>query len=173
MGKNLYASNLKLILCFFLLMAQIILPSGAMALSQLSSLDEIPIQSGDNDVTFVGFRRPVKIISSWYDNGNAHGKEIFEVIIKGDSYLKDTWLIVQFIDGTNIENTVSDDPLAGEDYGKSVRFFDATLDGTRKTVLFIAERDQNECCSYYSPSRTHISIYVFGPSPVTDSEYMY
>jgi hypothetical protein len=98
--------------------------------SRVSGLKEIPIARGINKVPHFGLKgEPATIIRGSRFNGNAHGNDIYMILIGTN------------IVGSALGDVIHDEPFTGEAAIKSVRFARGKCDdGPRETFLVTATR---------------------------------
>ncbi len=125
-------------------------PSLAVSEPKITDLAPIPLKQGVNTIpSFSRDGRDALIILGWRDNGNAHGYDVFMVMLpisKGGS----DWNIVLGPDGKEV---IIDQPHMGEDTVRSVRFARGKLDGFNGTFLITATRDVQEGFAEPAPTR--------------------
>jgi len=110
---------------------------------RISDISPIKLRSGPNTVPhFAPDGRDALIVLGWRDNGNAHGYDLYLVLMPA-SAAKPEWNVVGVDPGGNgrFQDIVTDDPHLGEDAVRSIRFARAKVDGRPATVLFVATRD--------------------------------
>ena len=135
--------------------------NGAESLSdRLSALEMVKLKAGANWVRgFAGGGRSALITYGWRDNGNAHGFNVYVVMLPTRPGGTD-WNIVGVETQSELEPIVTDSPHTGEDVVKSVRFALGLLDGRRATLMFTATRDLNPDQGIPDPSKTEIVVYA-------------
>lgn len=121
---------------------------------QFTELKPIPLAQGVNRISdFSRDGREALVVLGWRDNGNAHGFDVFMVMLptsKGGS----DWNIVLGPDGKEV---IVDQPHLGEDMVRSVRFARGKLDGFNDTFLITATREVEE--GYAEPATTRIGFH--------------
>jgi hypothetical protein len=123
-------------------------------------LQVVRLSAGSNTVlNFVGDGRPALITLGWRDNGNAHGFDLYVVMLPIRLGAVD-WNVVGVETDRGIEATITDDPHTGEDVVRSARFAQALLDGRPATLLLTATRGFNPAGGIPGPSRTDIQVYA-------------
>lgn len=142
-----------------------LLSAGAIAVAQpqprLANFQMFPSSTGVNSIAGVtGDGRDGLIVSGWRDNGNAHGFNVFLLLIPATPGGQDFNAVVfgseaGWVAGEGA-TTISDQPHTGEDYVRSVRFDRADLNGRPETVAFIANRQIVD--GYPLPAITQIQI---------------
>jgi hypothetical protein len=120
---------------------------------QVTDLTDIPLGPGVNRIArFTPDGGDAIIVQGWRDNGNAHGYSLFVVIVNGTE--------IAGVDyGDHFEDTVRDEPHAGEDTIKSVRFARGKFNGTAATFLITASRDLSHASSLVDPAYVVIDLY--------------
>ena len=103
---------------------------------------------------FTSDGRDARIILGWRDNGNAHGYDLFLVLVPTKRGWSD-WNVVGFEDGQDFSDEVTDEPHADEDVVRAVRFVRAGP--KQRPMVAIAKREWKE--TYYDRAETTISIY--------------
>jgi hypothetical protein len=132
----------------------------------LTDLKVLPLVSGVNKIhNFTPNGRDGLIIEGWRDNGNAHGYNVFVVMVPTPAKNGSRWDIVGVRSGTKFEDRLSDDPHTVEDYVRSIRFAKGKINGTEATLLITAERQFSNGDNYLSPMNVTISIYKLIPRP--------
>jgi hypothetical protein len=102
---------------------------------------EVRLDAGANLVPeFAGDGRTALITLGWRDNGNAHGFDVYEVLLPGRPGARD-WNVVGVETKEGLDTTVTDDPHTGIDMVRSVRFARGLLDGRPATLLITATRE--------------------------------
>ena len=120
---------------------------------RLTDISPIPIRQGTNEIPDLSQDgRAGMITLGWRDNGNAHGYDVFLVMMETAPGNRD-WNVILGPWG----DLVTDYPHFGEDTVRSVRFVRARLDGIPLTALIIADRDILD--GYPSPAKTKIEVY--------------
>ena len=105
------------------------------------------------------------IVQAWRGNGNAHGYNLYVVMIHV-AEPRDSWQLVEVEkndkdpSGEGLLDTLRDDPLTGEDIAHSVRFAKGRLDGKPATFLFTADRDLSRIQTLYDPVPVSITLYT-------------
>src|SRR5690606_20357606 len=84
------------------------------------------------------------IVLAWRDNGNAHGYDLFTVLVASSGETRPVWEVVGFDSGSVFSDTVRDAPHVGEDMTRSVRFARGLYDGRPATMAFISTREPSE-----------------------------
>ena len=107
-----------------------------------TDLAPIPLKPGPNTIAhFAPDGRGAIVTLGWRENGNAHGYDLYLVLMEGNSGASE---VVGFDtltpDGGGFEDTIRDDPHTGEDVVRSVRFVRGKIDGQPGTFVFVAER---------------------------------
>ena len=110
---------------------------------KLSNLLAIRLTAGPNRVEhFATDGRPAIITLGWRDNGNAHGYDLYLVLMrpKGSS----VWNVVGFETDDAFVDTFRDDPHTGDDFVSAVRFASGSLDGKQAELMLVATREIGE-----------------------------
>jgi len=134
----------------------------------LSNLSVIHLSAGANHIEhFAADGRPAIITLGWRDNGNAHGYDLFLVLMPASD--KSDWNVVglQTDDAFDAEaelfaDTVNDAPHMGDDFVRAIRFVRGKLDGRPATLLLTATRDFGDP-GISSPSLVTYGIYELVP----------
>ncbi len=100
--------------------------------------------------------RSARIVQAWRGNGNAHGYDVFMVMMPGGETDSD-WNVVGFDTGREFRDSIRDDPHTGEDMNGSVYFGNALLNGKREAVVLTATQQIRG--SYGEPAFTRFEIY--------------
>ena len=102
-------------------------------------LTPIPLHLGLNKVAkLTPEGRDGVITMAWRDNGNAHGFNVFTVMVhEAEAPPGEEWTVASFFDGDNETLTETDAPHTTEDYVRSIRF----IRGATGTLAIIAARD--------------------------------
>jgi hypothetical protein len=136
-----------------LLLATVILielTAAATAEPEITELKPIPLKQGVNIIPgFSSDGRDAQIVLGWRGNGNAHGYDVFMVMLPTSKGAND-WNIVLGPDGNEI---IVDQPHLGEDMVRSVRFVRGKVDGFNDTFLITATRDVREGYAEPAPAR--------------------
>jgi hypothetical protein len=141
----------------------VVTASGAIAGPQhtLSNLHIIHLKAGSNRIEhFAPDGLPAIITLGWRDNGNAHGYDLFLVLMPTKAGSSD-WSVVDVVSGdpnTSDYDTIRDDPHTGDDFVSAVRFVQGSLDGTPATLLLTATRDLGEA-GIPAPSLVTYEVY--------------
>jgi hypothetical protein len=133
----------------------------AAAPSEITKLSVIPIQSGVNQIDdFAGDGRRAMIVEGWRDNGNAHGGDLFLVMLQSPSD-HGNWNVVtvQRKPDELEREVVYDSPHTFEDAVSSVRFARGLVDGKPATLLIVATRDLAKAASLTDPAPVDIEFY--------------
>lgn len=125
----------------------------------------ISLQSGINHVkSLTPDGRPGIITKAWRENGNAHGYNLYTVMVRAQS--GEPWLAVSFDPkgGRNgnilgLLDIVRDAPHTFEDVVTSVSFARARIDGRKGVIAIIAERALEPGKSIPEPSPVVVSVY--------------
>ncbi|MFI5011484.1 MAG: hypothetical protein ACHQAY_03960 [Hyphomicrobiales bacterium] len=137
------------------------LPSVA-AEPKLSDLVPIKLVAGANKVAqFAPDGRDALITLGWRDNGNAHGYDLYLVMLPTKPKAND-WNVVGIAPAgfeSRLEDTIRDDPHMGEDIVRSVRFARGKLDGKPATFLVTATRETDIDVGIPGPSFTNFEVY--------------
>jgi hypothetical protein len=122
--------------------ADAVTADGGPAHHRLTNLQVIGLHLGENRIAhFSNDGRPARIVMAWRGNGNAHGYNIFLVVMPGGETQSD-WNVVDTDDPHGkTEDFVTDSPFDGELYLHSIRFARGRLDGKPETLLLSARRD--------------------------------
>jgi hypothetical protein len=128
---------------------------------RLDELTEIPLHSGVNHIKdLAGSGLDGVITRAWRENGYTHGFTVFTVMVRDPTRsVDDAWDFVSFFDGDNETLAPTDDPHAGDDTVRSVRFARARVNGKRETLALIAERNTGENDSVSEPSTVSFKLY--------------
>jgi hypothetical protein len=116
--------------------------------------------------------RPALITRGWRDNGNAHGFDVWLILLAGAPGADD-WNVVGLDNGARVEPVITDDPHTGEDTVRSMRLVKARLDGHPATLLITATRQLAPGHAIPDPAKTEIDIYTLrrnneGPGETRD-----
>lgn len=147
-------------------MAAFVLPTGA-AEPKLADLVPIKLTAGVNRIPkFAPDGRDGLIVLGWRDNGNAHGYDLYVVLLPTKPGASDWNVVGIFPKGyaAPIEDTIQDDPHLGEDVVRAVRFARGTLDGKPTTLLITATRELDVDVGIPGPSFTSFDVYRLTPS---------
>lgn len=127
---------------------------------RLASPQVVRLAPGANTVPgFAGDDRSALITLGWRDNGNAHGFDLYLVMLPSRPGGTD-WNVVGVETDKGLEATITDAPHTGEDVVRSVRFARALLDGRPATLLFTATRRFNPSAGIPGPSKTDVQVYA-------------
>ncbi|HTO83982.1 MAG TPA: hypothetical protein VMQ73_17215 [Methylomirabilota bacterium] len=109
---------------------------------------------------FAGDGRPAIIVGGWRDNGNAHGGDLFLVMLQSPSG-RGKWNVVtvQRKPDELEREVVYDSPHTVEDAVSSVRFAHGLVDGKPATLLIVATRDLGNATSSIDPVPVDIEFY--------------
>jgi len=148
--------------------ASIAFATAAIAAPDLGRLTPILLQPGVNRVPqFAADGREARIVLAWRDNANAHGYDLFLVLMPTKRGGAD-WNVVGFETGNSFSDEIADAPHTGEDVATAVRFVRA---GANPLVVVARRRIVT---SYPDPAETTISIYSLRQSegvPGTTQDY--
>ena len=110
---------------------------------KFADLSVIAVNPGTNKIAgFAPDGHDGTVTKAWRDNGNAHGFNVFTVMLRDRKAPKDEeWELVSFFDGDAETLTLTDAPHTFEDFVRSVRFARGTLDGHRETLAIISNRN--------------------------------
>jgi hypothetical protein len=97
--------------------------------------------------------RDARIVRAWRDNGNAHGYDLFLVLMPTTAGSAD-WNVVGFETGDEFSDQIRTQPHTGEDIVKAVRFVRGP---NGQPLVAVATRTISE--GYYDRAETTISIY--------------
>jgi hypothetical protein len=111
---------------------------------RLTDVVPIPVRAGINTIASLApDGRSGTVVLGWRDNGNAHGYDVFVVLLPTRAGGKD-WNVVGFVpsNGENgaLEDSIRDAPHEGDDVVRSVRFARGRVDGVDSTLVFVANR---------------------------------
>jgi hypothetical protein len=127
--------------------------TGAAAAPNLGRLTPIPLQTGVNRIAqFSSDGREARIVLAWRDNGNAHGYDVFLVLMPTKRGGTD-WNVVGLETGQSFSDEIRDAPHTGEDVATAVRF---VRRGTKPLVVMASRRIVE---SYPAPAETMIKVY--------------
>lgn len=134
--------------------------------TRVTNLTPIPLRQGVNRVErFAPDGREAQIVLAWRDNGNAHGFDLFLVMLPGRVGAQD-WNVVG-VDpgepGQRFQDVIVDQPHLGENMVRSVRFARGRLDGQAATFLFAATREIGDE-GYGAPSATVFEVFRLIPN---------
>ena len=122
---------------------------------RLDHLEMFALRPGVNRIAdFAADGRAGLIVTGWRDNGNAHGFNVFMVLVPA-ALGTGGYDVVTFADAHDA-TSIADDPHTDEDYVRSVRFGRGTLNGRRETLAFVATR--RIAGPYPDPARTLIQV---------------
>jgi hypothetical protein len=145
---------------FMAIVPWLLLSTGAVAaVHSVTKVQVVPLHWGLNNVkSFMPDGRDVTVLRVWRDNGNAHGYTKFVAMFQGK---QKEWSIVGIMSDARLgmADSIEDVPHTGEDNVASVRFARAQVDGTKASLLIVAQRNLSGGRSYYDPSPTTISFY--------------
>ena len=128
--------------------------------SRAMALEPMALQSGWNDVPNLAQNgRNGAIVLAWRDNGNAHGYDLFTVLLASGSGPRPVWEVVGFDRENEFSDSVRDAPHVGEDMTRSVRFARGLYDGRPATMAFISTREPSEQ-SIPHPTRALVETFV-------------
>jgi hypothetical protein len=135
-------------------------------------LTPIPLHSGVNRLpNFASDGREGRIVLAWRDNANAHGYDVFLVLLPTKAGAND-WNIVGFEDGEDFADTLRDQPHTGEDVVRAVRFVRTWQSG--KEVPLVVTATRTIVTSIPRPAQTPIAVYSLQKSdgvPGTTADY--
>lgn len=111
---------------------------------RLEDVVPIPLQSGTNNIaSFAPDGRTGTVILGWRDNGNAHGYNMFLVLMPTPQG-SNNWNVVgfepYFPQNSALLDSIADAPHAGEDIVRAIRFARGKIDGVASTLVFVANR---------------------------------
>jgi hypothetical protein len=147
-------------------MATLVLPTAA-AEPKLFDLVPIKLTAGVNRIPkFAPDGRDALIVLGWRDNGNAHGYDLYVVMLPTKPGASDWNIVGIFPKGydTPIEDMIRDDPHLGDDVVRAVRFARGTLEGKPATLLLTATREIDVDVGIPGPSFTSFDVYRLTPS---------
>jgi hypothetical protein len=132
---------------------------------RFTDLAPIPLKPGPNTIQhFAPDGRPAIVTLGWRENGNAHGYDLYLVLMEGNSGVSE---VVGFDtltqDGGGFEDTIRDDPHTGEDVVRSVRFVRGKIDGQPGTFVFVAQRGFDPEEGIPGPSLVDTTVYRLVP----------
>ena len=123
--------------------------------AKFGRLTPIPLRAGVNPIPrFAPDGRDARIVLGWRDNGNAHGYDVFLVLMPTKRGWAD-WNIVGFEDGNDFRDQIRDEPHTGEDVVVAVRFVRA---GPKQTPL-VAVASRKWTVTFYDRAETTMSVY--------------
>ena len=129
----------------------------------LSDITLIPIQDGVNKIDrFATDGRAATIVRGWRDNGNAHGHDVYLVLLplKRDDGPANTDGVVAFEDrSSTLADITGVSPFDGERVLGALRFARATLNGRPATVVIRA--DLGEAAGGVLADRAPVDISVY------------
>ncbi len=118
--------------------------SGAAQKHELSDLQPIPLFTGPNRIEpFAPDGRSAIVVKAWRDNRNAHGYDLFLVMMPTQAGASD-WNVVALESAdpnASDADTLRDDPHTGEDTVTAVRFARGKVDGAPATLILVASRE--------------------------------
>ncbi|MFI4997993.1 MAG: hypothetical protein ACHQAQ_19690 [Hyphomicrobiales bacterium] len=129
---------------------------------KLSDLVPVKLVAGPNKVAqFMPDGRDALITLGWRDNGNAHGYDLYLVMLPTKPKGNDWNVVGIFPSGfeSRLEDTIRDDPHMGEDVVRSVRFARGKLDGKPAALLVVATRETDIEVGIPGPSFTSFEVY--------------
>lgn len=121
--------------------------------NRFTDLVIVPLKQGINNIPrFSDDGRDAIIVLGWRDNGNAHGYDVYVVMLPTEKGGAD-WNIALGPDGSEV---IKDQPHLGEDMVKSVRFVRGKLNGYNHSMLITATRDVTD--GYGDPAFAEIEV---------------
>jgi len=140
--------------------------------AKVGAYSPIKLTSGVNHITaFSADGRDARIVLAWRDNANAHGYDVFLVLMPTRRGGTD-WNVVGFEDGNEFQDQITDAPHTGEDVARAVRFVTTLSRGRRVPLVATATRSIKT--SYPDPATTVVSLYALAQSegvPGTTTDY--
>jgi hypothetical protein len=137
-------------------------PTAFAAEPAITDLLPIRLVAGPNKLPrFAQDGREALITLGWRDNGNAHGYDLYLVMLPTKPGAGDWNVVGIFPAGfeSRIEDTIRDDPHVGEDVVRSVRFAHGRFDGKPETLLITATRDIDIAVGIPGPSYVAFAVY--------------
>ena len=126
--------------------------------SQITNLVTIHLHPGINKIVkFTPDGRGAIIVRAWRENGDAHGYNLFLVMI--DNAVVGVYTEKQF------EDVVRDDPHTFEDVVRSVRFARGKISGVQTTFLITATRTTSFPISLATPGYVVFDFYQLVHAP--------
>jgi hypothetical protein len=131
--------------------------SSALAVPRLGHLVPISLHAGVNRIShFMPDGRDAQIIRAWRENGNAHGYEVFLILVPTKRGGSD-WNVIGFDRGKSFDDEITYAPHTGEDVSQAVRFVWTSQAGKRTPLVVKAARQI--ATSYADPSVTTVTVY--------------
>lgn len=132
---------------------------------RFTELAPIPLKPGPNTIErFAPDGRSAIVTLGWRENGNAHGYDLYLVLMAGNSGVPE---VVGFDtltrEGGGFEDTIRDDPHTGEDVVRSVRFVRGKIDGQPGTFVFVAQRGFDPEEGIPGPSLVDYTVFKLVP----------
>jgi hypothetical protein len=145
-----------------MLFATLCLPAHA-AEPALTDISVIPVRDGINTIKrFAADSRTAIIVRAWRDNGNAHGYDVYLVLLptRADNGTNHWTGEVAFDNGKDaLEDIVSASPFDGERVLGTVLFARAKLDGVPATVMVRADLGETTSGALADHAPVEISVY--------------
>ncbi|MGC1305439.1 MAG: hypothetical protein WA840_23965 [Caulobacteraceae bacterium] len=129
----------------------------------LGEVAVIAVHDGVNTVAgFATDGRAATIVRGWRDNGNAHGHDVYLVLLplKNDDGVENTTGVVAFDNGQDpLKDTATASPFDGERALGAVRFARAKVDGAPATVMIRADLGETASGVLADHAPVDISVY--------------
>jgi hypothetical protein len=132
---------------------------------RFTDLVPIPLKPGSNTIErFAPDGRSAIVTLGWRENGNAHGYDLYLVLMAGNSGVPEVVGFDTLIrDGGGFEDTIRDDPHTGEDVVRSVRFVRGKIDSQPGTFVFVAQRGFDPEEGIPGPSLVDYTVFKLVP----------
>ena len=131
-------------------------PSAMAAEPSVTDVQVVNVHAGINRIPhFAADGRTATVIQGWRGNGNAHGYNVFLVLLPSAEGMP-----LGVVDRIDSESDVlRDDPFDGERTLGTVLFARATLAGVRQTVLIAAHLDESQSGVLADHATATVNVY--------------
>jgi len=130
-------------------------------------LTPVPLRPGINRIAkLTPDGRDGVITMAWRDNGNAHGFDVFTVMVH-EAVMPpgEEWTFASFFDGDDETLAETDAPHTTEDYVRSVRFARATMGKWKGFLALVAKRNTDENVGIGDPTTVTVTVFKLTQRP--------